>query len=69
MKIETHTDTLSPWADVIRILGNASRMVVKVDGKEHRGPVTFELTDDRTVVIELADEPKPEPKKAKRVFG
>ncbi|KKM27124.1 hypothetical protein LCGC14_1577850 [marine sediment metagenome] len=42
MKIDLDTNTMSPWADIHRLLSNAKSLKVKAGGRNYAGKATLE---------------------------
>lgn len=45
MKITLDTTTMSPWADIHRLLSNAKSLTVKAGGRTYDGEATLEDAD------------------------
>lgn len=45
MKIALDTTTMSPWADIHRLLSNAKSLTVKAGGRNYKGEATLEDDD------------------------
>jgi len=62
MKVEFDTNTLSPWADISRILNNLKSLTVVAAGTKYTGPASLEMEDGHGT---LSIGPKAKPKSRK----
>ena len=60
MKVEFDSETLSPWADISRILNNLKSLTVVAAGETYTGPASLEMVDGHGT---LSIGPKPKPRR------
>jgi hypothetical protein len=67
MKVDFDTSTLSPWADISRILNNLKSLTVVAAGTKYTGPASLEMADGHaTLSVGPKSKPKAEEKPSRK---